>query len=508
MNYSKIDIGKNFILIFLSFFFSILFFNDQVAVRGGLVISEEIKFTSQISPLNFYFNNSWTLLTQTSAILLKFGISTKIVSLILVFFLNIILFYSCFLILNKFIDNFALSLSICLFIIFFQKNLGDTDYPSLIYTVHTFGAYSQALVGLIIASLLYNNLRFSILLSFLLFIIHPIVGLWVLSIILSLTLILKEVSNLKKFFIYIAPGVILAGLSLSFFLLTSLETNSYDQNLFNTYMEKWDGHRAKNYNIHIEFIVKSILVLLIINTLIENKVKNKFFIYFLNFIILSAMLIYFIFKFSNLNNYGILSSIIPGRFMATYTFIAWPLVLSLVYQKFKKYNYLNSFFYFLIILYSLMHYKNFVQVKNNYVNSEIFSINKNQNQIFYELSNFKNTGNIIATENAAFNVLYISKKPLLITRSLDFLPYHPYLINDIKEILEEVYGYDFNNPPIKNFPYLKDKFFKDNFENRSKKDWIKIKNKFKSNYVIVPKNWNLNLDLVSSDRNFKIYKII
>ena len=155
-----------------------------------------------------------------------------------------------------------------------------------------------------------------------------------------------------------------------------------------------------------------------------------------------------------------------------------------------------------------MHYKNFIQVKNNYSNSEILFLNKNKNKVFHELRNFKDTGNIIATENTAFNTMYISKKPVLLSRSFDFLPYHPYLIHSLKEILEEVYGYDFNNPPRKNYPYLNDEYIKVNFEKRLKKDWIKIKNKFESNYVITPNDWTLNLDLVSKDENFNIYKII
>ena len=150
---------KNVLLIFLSLFFSIIFFNDQVAVRGGLIISKEIEYLNNISPLEFYFLNSWTFITQISAIFLKIGLSTKIVSFILVFFLTSILFFSCYYLLNKFIKNFYLSLSLTLFLILFQKNLGDTDYPSLIFTIHTFGAYAQALVGLIFTCLIYNKLR-------------------------------------------------------------------------------------------------------------------------------------------------------------------------------------------------------------------------------------------------------------------------------------------------------------------------------------------------------------
>ena len=45
-------------------------------------------------------------------------------------------------------------------------------------------------------------------------------------------------------------------------------------------------------------------------------------------------------------------------------------------------------------------------------------------------------------------------------RSFDYMPYHPYLINNLVEILTEVYGYNFNDPYIKNYPYLKDEFIK------------------------------------------------
>ena len=146
----------NFTLILLSIFFAFIFYNDQVAVRGGLIISNEIIFQDKTSPLQYYFLNSWTLLTQFSAILLKLGLSVKLASLVLVFFLTLILFFSCFLILVHFTENRTLSLILTIFLILFQKNLGDTDYPSLIFTIHTFGAYAQALTGLIIASLLYK----------------------------------------------------------------------------------------------------------------------------------------------------------------------------------------------------------------------------------------------------------------------------------------------------------------------------------------------------------------
>ena len=95
----------------------------------------------------------------------------------------------------------------------------------------------------------------------------------------------------------------------------------------------------------------------------------------------------------------------------------------------------------------------------------------------------------------------------MLIKSIDFLPYHPYLVNRISEILQEIYGYDFGNPPLKNYPYLSDNFFKEIFERRELEEWKKIKIKFNSIYIVVPKNWNLKLNLFFNGKNFNIYEI-
>ena len=110
------------LLLIFSLLFSILFFNDQVAVRGGLVISDLVSYNDNISPLKYYFLNSWTIVTQISALFLKIGFSVKITSLILVFVLTFIMMLSSFLILKKFTGDKTLSLITTIFLIFFQKN--------------------------------------------------------------------------------------------------------------------------------------------------------------------------------------------------------------------------------------------------------------------------------------------------------------------------------------------------------------------------------------------------
>ena len=489
-----------FFLTILSILFTILFYNEQVAVRGGLVISGEVLYEDNISPLKYYFFNSWSLLTQLTALLLKIGLTTQLVSFFLIFLLTLILFFSCFILFEKFVGNITLSICLSCLLIFFQKNLGDTDYPSLIFTIHTFGAFAQALTGLIVASLLINNLKLSFLLGFILFCIHPIVGLWVLFILIFFTFFQKKFRKFNDFFKVLMPGLLLTIISLCFFYYFSLEKLPYDQNLFNIYINKWDGHRAITGEIHYEYLFKSLILLILIFYLCPKNNENKFFLSVFSSMIISSIIVYLLFKIFHLNNYKVLSPIIPGRFLITFTFIAWPVALSLIYFRFKEAKYINYFFYSLIILYSSMHYKTFLDVKDKIVSND-------KNLIFLKLKDLEDTGNVITSAGSSFNVLFISKKPLLMSKTIDYLPYHPYLVNNIKEIMTEVYGYDFDNPPKKNFPYLSDKFIKSNFEERSNNDWIKIKNKFKSNVVITPNSWKLDLKLIYSDKKYNLYRI-
>ena len=500
--------GINFILILISIIFSYIFFNDQVALRPALVLSGIIDYDGSASPLRYYFFNSWTLLTQFAALLLKIGLDVKQISYFLVFILTTIICYSCFLILKKFTNDKYLSLAITVFLIFFQKNLGDTDYPSLIFTIHTYGSYAQALTGLIIASLLFNSLRFSITLSFILLAIHPLVGIWVLTILFFLILWLKHVNNFNEFLKIALPGTIITLISLIFFFYLSIDKIPYDNSLFENYVKKWDGHRAtidKEY--HYEYIFKSLVFIILLNYLFPKKNYNKLFLYFLNILVISSILIYVSFKILDLNNFEVFSAIIPGRFMIIYTFIAWPILLSLIYCKFKDKFFIKYLFIFLIITYSIMHYKNFINIKDNLVEKNIFNKFDGQNEIFLELRNLNDSKNVIATANSSFNVLYLSNKPLLLTDTIDFLPYHPYLVNSVKDIMTDVYGYDFFNPPKLNYPYLDDEFIKKVFEKRTIDEWKDVAKKFNSNVVIAPKNWNLNIKSYFKGKKYNLYRI-
>ena len=93
------------------------------------------------------------------------------------------------------------------------------------------------------------------------------------------------------------------------------------------------------------------------------------------------------------------------------------------------------------------------------------------------LTNLEYKGYFITTSDTVNYINRYSIRPVLLdTQSLDFLPYHPYLLKDSFEILKDVYNIEMTNPPNKFDPHIPDEFIK-----ISEKIF---KSKFKENFVI------------------------
>ena len=63
-----------------------------------------------------------------------------------------------------------------------------------------------------------------------------------------------------------------------------------------------------------------------------------------------------------------------------------------------------------------------------------------------------------------------------------------------KDILENIYGISFEEPPTKFLGAIIDTWFRDIFEKRSIDDWKKISKKYNISGVIVPSDWNLQIE--------------
>ena len=117
-----------------------------------------------------------------------------------------------------------------------------------------------------------------------------------------------------------------------------------------------------------EYLLKTFILFIIINVYfyIKDK-KTSFFKIFFNTVLILSTLIYFLFKLIP----GIFPELIikasPTRFIILHSFIAWPLILSIIYfliSKLKNTKKISIITLSIVLItYSIQHNKNFVNLK-------------------------------------------------------------------------------------------------------------------------------------------------
>ena len=271
------------LLVLVSVFLSISHSLNQVAVDGGLALAEIIKYPEPVSPMKYHYFNSWTLLHQFSQFFLNISFSVENVSRIILFFSTFFFAASAFIITQRFTSNRYLALLVSILMLVLEKNFGDTDYPSLIFSNHSFGMFSLALSSFVFALILNENYKSSGFFSALLFSIHPVVGLWILSILILSGVLLKN----KKINLNLFKGAILGSIitifSFVIFLNNTVGKLEFDPQIFKFYMEYWDAHRNLSGYLHYEYLVKTLALFFLVNSyyfLLSKKRKSFFLIAF------------------------------------------------------------------------------------------------------------------------------------------------------------------------------------------------------------------------------------
>ncbi len=495
------------IIFFSSFIISFSYPFLQYGVDGGLVLSNRVIYPDDASPMKFYFFNSWTSIHQLAFLLLKIGFTVTIISKILMFFCTFLMSIGIFLFSNSITKQINISILITLVAMILGKNFGDTDYPSLVYSEHTYGMMALALVTCIFGLFANKNLILATTFSMILVSLHPMIGIWILFVIFIGIFFSK---SYKFYKIELLRGALIGSCllisSFLFFYFNTIHQLQYNPDLFQNYLKNWDGHRSINEIVHYEYIAKTILLLSLIIFFVDKKDYNVHLIIIAVSGILS-LIIYLIFKiFPNIFPLSILIAM-PSRFIMLHTLIGWPIIISIIYSfLIRRYNFKNISIFFTIFLVALLiqNFSKITSIKSNLINE--FKKKENFEVInFIKESNSK--GHIITSSNFTSEVFKKTEKPILLhTESLDFIPYHPYLVNKFFDILREIYEIDDLVPPNRNNPSLSDEYIKKIFENKSNEDWSQINKKYNIDFIIVPKNWNLNLEIIREDEKFRLYK--
>jgi len=503
------------VLLVISFFVSYSYFFLQYGIDGGLILANKIKYPDFNSPMVFYYLNSWTSIHQISYLLIKLGFSVAGASKFLMFVSTSFFSFGAFLFSFSITKKKNLSLLIAITAILLGKNFGDTDYPSLIFSEHTYGMMSIAFVTFSLGLISNKNYFIGFFLLITLISIHPVIGAWLLTISLASFFFLKSYKYANPdIFKGFTAGLILVLISFVFFYINSIDKNSFDQSLFDIYLNYWDGHRIVSKFIHYEYILKTALLGFLTFVYLKIKNNDKFnnnyiHLYILLISLFSSLVIYFAYKiFPNLFP-EFLKIAMPSRFIMLHTFLGWPIIISFLFyflnRKFKKINFSRVFLIFLSLI-IIQNFDKIFEIKNNVTlnfkdkySSKIIEFVKKENFDEY----------ILTSSSITSNVFKNTQKPILLhTESMDFIPYHPYLVDNFFDILSLVYKINNDSPPQINNPSLPDDYVKKVFENHKNGDWKKINTKYNIKYVVTPINWELNLNLVMKDSLYKLYEIL
>ena len=518
---------KNFIVVFIlsiifGYFFSTIYNFDQRAVDSALVFSKIVTYPDEISPMKEYFLKSWTLLHQISNFFLFFNWSFSSVSKLLIFLITVIYFVGITLAVNSATKSIYLSVLVSVMILIFQKNFGDTDYPTLFFTDHSYGMFGLAITTCIFGCLLSGNLFVGGLMTSVLISVHPIIGIWMFGIILISLFINRFLSkfafNEKKILIGLLFGVIITTISLIYHFLTMQEfSSSFDLNSYNNYMQYWEGHRNES-SYHFEYFIKT-LILFIFGTLCLKTFDNKFnknfkfgIICVLCSIIFSTFF-YFLFKFFHPYIPDLILRTMPTRFATLHSVIAWPLILGILFVLAKEFSKKSAhiLIIFIITYYSISHHKVFFKLHSLFIKNTSSQITSVEEKNFWNnIKEIKSNGYLLTTYSTSVVSMRKSLKPILLdVTSFDFVPYYPNTAKNLSIIIENVYGIPFDNPPsnIANQPFLLDESIRSNFENYSEEKWKKLSKDYNFFGIIVPISWNINLSPSTKNKKFAFYII-
>ncbi|KPA18205.1 conserved hypothetical protein, membrane [Candidatus Magnetomorum sp. HK-1] len=556
----SVDI-RNLLLIsgIWGFFVGLMHSNWQIAVEGGQFLAGLVHYSPE-DPHFMFMNIAWTSLHQITALLLKVGISEKVLSIVIS---GIIAMVSCQAISGLvyiFSKSIFFSALFPLFYFLLEKKMPlGANYPIMLWDVpHTYGSLSLSLVILIIILLAFNKDRTAGFLLGLLPSIHIGWACFLYFILLIIWLFSeKKFSQLMTIFsgFFIGATIsLISFLHFQYYQIPYPKFSSHIEKYINAFRQ-WDCHRMTIHISHPSILVNIIALLYSIYNLKQKNIdqNNQEIIYksmigasllggvaaiFSHFPDQTPLSIYQLMPTRLLNiNAVCLIACVAGRLNTKdfrgYVFI---LIASAIYflgqttpfgltvligfgiflgltifrEIFSKHYELwtNKFLHYYlvkqipIILLLIIHIQ--------YIVCNISHIHK-----FYLHTDTvmeaakKMSGKLLTSSDMTLIQARTQCPVLLYGESLDMMMYALYSAPRIDKILNDIYAISLFDLPEKvvNKGGLTRYIDKLAWEKRSHEEWLKIKKKYYITHVLTYANYQLNLKLIKKNACYALYEI-
>ena len=524
MNYIKNlnNIVIFFILVLISVFVSSTYHFDHLAIVNSLVLSSDEIYKDKSNLFYLIQSNSPSFLFIVINFFLKVGFSINLINLFLTFTATLLNLSGIYLV-SKFItSSIFLSILIALTSIILTKNFGDIDYPTLMFSWHTIGLFAYSLSTFILGLLTLRNLLFAFLTCLLLLSIHLVVGLWMFGILVLSSYFFIKKKNIKKIIITIFIFLIVTLFYINWFANYALEIPfEFNQKDFDDYFYYLEAHRT-NYgdlgNLYFDFVLKSLILLILILFYLKFNISNiennnNFFLKSLSISIIFSGIIYFSYKIFPQMFPEIAIKTIPQRFFLIHSVVGYPIIISIVYKFLKRFfihKKLNKNFSFqlivAVIILHLIQQHDFI-IKR-FSNIKIINEDKIEENLFWEkVKDLQVDGYVLTSSNLCNKTIIYGNLPILFCfHPLDIIPLLPKLASPIKRITDKILGISYDDLEYKNTSGISEIEIKKIYENKSLVEWNILKEDFNLDFIIVPKDWRLNLNLVL-DNKYRVYKI-
>ena len=479
---------------------------------------------------NVYLS-SWNLLDQIILIFIKLGLNphviSKLIYLITTFFISFSLLHIMYALTNsEILSIITISLQ---YLTFF--NVGFGDYPGWIVSPHLHFLFSQSMILLGIFFFIKKKNKPLIGLLLLIIGFHVVMGSWflfnfiILFYFLNKELKSKILSSFKNnYYLYFSISILIISLFFFLFLKNNFFSSfNYEFSDVNTrevyklYINNWDYHRSFDV-LYKNSLIRILIILLMLSYLFFRKIDKSYLILFITIIIVNSLIFFAVDRI--LSNYDVIihKTFMPSRFMNQASFFSLIIISSFIFQFMKDLsNYIFNANFKKILKFTHIVLICFISYVFSILDPTALAVKKHINKIdnldinfWKQVKEKKIEGSILANyKSSLYSTIYANKIPIISNFGYDFLPYHQEYLGFFREFVYDFLSEDFSNPKniIKNRGYIPDELLKSNVEIFSKQKWSFLSEKYLLSALILPVNWNINLEPSIVGINFKYYEL-
>jgi hypothetical protein len=532
---------------------------EQPGIDGALVLAGVIAYPPD-SAMSQYFFNSWTIINQLGALLLRAGLEQSHLNAFFSIVPRAVLIAAYAMIIHGFSRRplFSLIAAPLCFLSYFSNPVDELfaspDYPlpgfyalwahcGTIWVIACVAARRDALAGFF---------------SILLIAVHPFIGLYMVAILATAYSAARVLSGfaLGDVLRGMAFGAALATVSLAAFLLMRPPfSGDLDMAAYRAYMRFWDFHRNQPMTPSnaLRIGAAAVVAVATLMAFMRSCPPRLFAPMLASAVVLLAVIASTIVYYALHLVPGLLPQLLidvmPGRLLNVHAYLALPLAVGLMAYVVNRLPSsgvvriprwlgdraarLTSRFapgghqaldvnaidrktimlgILLVIVTMMVPARKLGRAVPTLASQQTnVATPPAETQTFWRQAKAAvMNGQVLTSPSATWPSLYHGHLAAALNiTSFDFVPYLPYTAGPVAHIIQAGYGVPFFNPPpeLRNTALLPDEAVKVNWTKRTPAEWLEVSRDLGVVGVVVPKDWAIKLPAVVTGERFTLYTI-